>query len=193
MRCDEVPTGAVACAALDATALHIRALEQLLLDLYRDNLIAGTVHTSVGQEYCAACLHPHLDPSRDAFVGSHRAHGHYVAWGGDVIALLAEVMGRDGAACGGRGGSQHLRAGQFFSSGIQGGGSLWGTGLAHARTLDGTGGLVVIQLGDGTLGQGVVYEAFTFAALLRAPVLFYLEWNGWAQSTDTSTTTPGDV
>lgn len=53
--------------------------------------------------------------------------------------------------------------------------------------------MVVAQIGDGTLGEGNLYEAFTFAALLKAPILFYLEYNGWAQSTDVRTTTPGDI
>lgn len=184
---------AVAIGPRTDVALRIRALELLLLDLFRDGGVAGTVHAAVGQEFCAAALHPHLDPAQDSFVGSHRAHGHYLASGAPVDALLAELMGRDGALCGGRGGSQHLHHERFFSSGIQGGGSLWGAGLAWAHRLECRDGLVVVQLGDGTLGEGAVYEAFTFAAIGRAPVLFYLEWNGYAQSTDTAATTPGDV
>lgn len=174
-------------------AMQIRALELLLLELYRENKLFGTVHTCVGQEFCASCLHPHLDPERDVFVGSHRAHGHYLAFGGPLKPFLAELMGREGALCQGRGGTQHLSFQRFFTSGIQAGGSLWATGLAWAQKLEAKGGLAVVQLGDGTLGEGALYEAFTFAALLRAPILFYLEWNGCAQSTDTTTTTPGDV
>jgi len=175
-------------------AMQIRALELLLLELYRENKLFGTVHTCVGQEFCASCLHPHLDPERDVFVGSHRSHGHYLAFGGPLRPFLAELMGRQGALCQGRGGTQHLCFQRFFTSGIQAGGSLWATGLAWAQKLQGQkGGLTVVQLGDGTLGEGALYEAFTFAALLKAPILFYLEWNGCAQSTDTSTTTPGDI
>lgn len=174
-------------------ALEIRALENLLLELYRRDWLFGTVHTCVGQEFCATALHPHLERARDNFVGSHRGHGHYLAWGGPLEPFLAEMMGREGALCQGRGGTQHLCWQGFFTSGIQGGGSLWATGLAWARKLEGRGGIAVAQLGDGTLGQGAVYEAFTFAALWRLPVLFYLEWNDCAQSTDTATTTPGDV
>ncbi len=57
----------------------------------------------------------------------------------------------------------------------------------------GEGAIAVAQIGDGTLGEGTLYEAFTFAVLLEAPVLFLLEYNGWAQSTDVRTTTPGDI
>jgi 2-oxoisovalerate dehydrogenase E1 component len=184
---------ALAAWAPTQVALRARAVEQLLLTLFRANRLHGTVHTALGQEYCAAALHPHLDATVDGFVGSHRAHAHYLAAGGPEDALLAELMGREGALCGGRGGSQYLHHRQFFSAGVQGGGSLWGTGLAWAHRIDRTGGLVVVQLGDGTLGEGAVYEAFTFAALHHVPVLFYLEWNGWAQSTPTSLTTPGEV
>src|SRR5205807_2606331 len=66
-------------------------------------------------------------------------------------------------------------------------------GYAWAMQRRGEGAVAVAQIGDGTLGEGTLYEAFTFAALLRAPVLFLLEHNGWAQSTDTNTTTPGDL
>lgn len=104
--------------ALAESASFIRAVEQCLLDLFRQNRVSGTVHTCIGQEFCAACLHPHLQPARDLFVGSHRAHGHVLAAGVPVDRLLAEIMGREGALCGGRGGSQHLHSGHVYTSGI---------------------------------------------------------------------------
>jgi 2-oxoisovalerate dehydrogenase E1 component len=174
-------------------AMHVRAFESLLLDLFKEGRISGTVHTCIGQEFCAAALHRHLRPGTDAFFATHRGHGHYICHGGPVDQLLAELMGRDGALCLGRGGTQNLAYERFFSAGIQGGSSPIGTGYAWALSRRTQGAMVVIQVGDGTLGEGTLYEAFTFAALLKAPVLFLLEHNGWAQSTDTSTTTPGDV
>jgi 2-oxoisovalerate dehydrogenase E1 component len=177
---------------LDA-ALRIRAFERQLLDLFKDGHLSGTVHTCIGQELCAAALHPHLRRGIDAFFATHRGHGHYLAAGGPEDALLAELMGREGALCLGRGGTQNLKFERFFSSGIQGGSTPVATGFAWALKQRGEDAIVVAQIGDGTIGEGTVYEAFTFAVLLRAPVLFLLEWNGWAQSTDVRTTTPGHV
>jgi 2-oxoisovalerate dehydrogenase E1 component len=103
------------------------------------------------------------------------------------------MMGREGALCLGRGGTQNLLYKRFFSAGIQGGSAPVAVGYAWALRRRGENALAVVQLGDGTLGEGTLYEAFTFAAWLRAPVLFLLENNGWAQSTDTRRTTPGDI
>lgn len=175
------------------TAFWIRAFESSLLDLFKQGLLAGTVHTCIGQELCAAALHPHLVPGKDAFFASHRGHGHYLAHGGPADSLLAELAGRQGALCLGRGGTQNLLYQRFFSAGIQGGSAPIAVGYAWAARRRGENAVAVAQLGDGTLGEGTVYEAFTFAAWLGAPVLFLLEQNGWAQSTDVATTTPGDI
>ncbi len=182
-----------ASEAVVQTALRIRSFERVLLDLFKQGQLSGTVHTCVGQELCAAALHPHLRPDVDAFFATHRGHGHYLAHGGPEDQLLAELMGREGALCKGRGGTQNLLFRRFFSAGIQGGSAPIGVGYAWAMKRRGEEGVAVVQLGDGTLGEGTLYEAFTFAALLKAPVLFLLECNGWAQSTDVSTTTPGDI
>src|SRR5262245_29249369 len=102
-------------------ALRIRAFESLLLDLFKRGLVAGTVHTCIGQELCPAALHQHLLPGTDAFLATHRGHGYFLAHGGPAASLLAEVMGREGALCLGRGGTQNLLYQRFFSAGIQGG------------------------------------------------------------------------
>ena len=175
------------------TAVRIRVFEAKLLELFQGGSLSGTVHTCIGQEFCAAALHPHLRKGIDAFFATHRGHGHYLAYGGPEDALLAELMGRAGALCLGRGGTQNLCFRRFFSAGIQGGSAPIATGYAWAMKRRREGAIAVAQIGDGTLGEGTLYEAFTFAALLGAPVLFLLEYNGWAQSTDVRTTTPGDV
>jgi 2-oxoisovalerate dehydrogenase E1 component len=179
--------------ALWREAARIRATELLLLELFGENALSGTVHTAVGQELCAAALQAHLRPGTDAFFGSHRSHGHLLAHGAPADALLAELMGRDGALCAGRGGSQNLHYRRFFSSGVQGGAPLLATGYAWSQKLRSEPGITVTQIGDGTLGEGGLYEALTFAAVLELPLLFFLEWNGTAQSTDVSLTTPGDI
>ena len=174
-------------------ALYVRAFEQELLELFKQGLLAGTVHTCIGQEWTAAALHPHLRPGVDAFLATHRGHGHYLAHGGPPADFVAELMGREGAQCLGRGGTQNLHFERFYSAGIQGGATPIAVGLAWAARERGEQAIAVAQIGDGTLGEGTLYEAMNFAGWLHAPVLFLLEANGWAQSTDTSLTTPGDV
>lgn len=175
------------------TALRIRAFEQRLLDLFKEGVLSGTVHTCIGQEFCAAALHPHLVEGVDAFFATHRGHGHYLAYGGPADDMLAELMGRTGALCSGRGGTQNLLYKRFFSAGIQGSSAPVAVGYAWAMRRRGEHAIAVAQIGDGTFGEGALYEAFTFAALLQAPVLFLVECNGWAQSTDVRTTTPGNI
>jgi 2-oxoisovalerate dehydrogenase E1 component len=171
---------------------RIRAFETRLLDLFGEGKLFGTTHTCIGQEICTVALYPHLDRDRDAVFTNHRCHGHYLAWGGSMRALMAEIMGKSGGICGGRGGSQHLCDGRFYSQGVQGGSMPIAAGYVHRMRREGTGGIVVAHIGDGTLGQGVVYEAMNITALLQLPLLVVLEHNGVAQSTETSRTTAHD-
>ncbi len=162
--------------------LGIRLFEEALLDLYRSQGLSGTTHTSVGQEAIAAGTLRHLRPG-DGVVSNHRCHGHYLAAGGDAGTLLDEIRGNRGGACRGVGGSQHVHFDRFFSNGILGGMVPVGGGLALADKIRGTGAAVVAFLGDGALGEGVVYETLNLAALWQLPLLFVLENNLYAQST----------
>jgi 2-oxoisovalerate dehydrogenase E1 component len=165
------------------TILRIRALEETLLELFSKGSLFGTTHTSIGQEATAAALMRALDLDRDVVFSSHRCHGHFLAYGGDPTALLAEITGRSTGVCGGIGGSQHLHYKNFYSNGIQGGIVPVALGAAMAERYRQTGAIAVVFLGDGTLGEGVVYEALNMASLWSAPILFLLEDNGYAQST----------
>ncbi len=172
---------------------RIRAFEFALLRLFSEGKISGTTHTSIGQEVCAAGLFPNLDPSRDAVFSTHRCHGHFLAYGGPMRGLLAEIMGKEGGVCLGRGGSQHLCYGRFFSNGIVGGGLPIAAGYAQQLKREGNGAVSVAIAGDGALGQGVVYEALNMAAIRSVPLLVVIEHNGCAQSTDTRNTTAGNI
>jgi 2-oxoisovalerate dehydrogenase E1 component len=189
------PAGAGGNAAEQALAraLLIRAVEERLLDLFAEGKLFGTTHTCIGQETCAVGVVGALDPERDIIFSSHRCHGHYLMYTDAPEPLFAEIMGRSTGVCGGRGGSQHLCVRNFHSNGVQGGIVPVATGVALAERLAGSGAVTVCFLGDGTLGEGVIYEAFNMASIWQAPIVFVLEHNRYAQSTPTVNTTGGDV
>ncbi|MFN8545576.1 MAG: thiamine pyrophosphate-dependent enzyme [Candidatus Binatia bacterium] len=171
----------------------IRAVEERLLALFGEGKLFGTTHTCLGQEACAFGVVGALDPARDLVFSNHRCHGHYLMWSDDAEGLVAEIMGRTTGVVGGRGGSQHLCRDGFFSNGVQGGTTPVTAGMAMAEKRKGTGAVACVFIGDGTLGEGAVYETLNLASLWRLPVLFVLEHNQWAQSTPTSLTIAGDV
>ncbi|MBK8048119.1 MAG: thiamine pyrophosphate-dependent dehydrogenase E1 component subunit alpha [Anaerolineales bacterium] len=161
----------------------IRRTEQTFFDLYAQGQIHGTVHTSIGQEATAVGVVNALDRTRDVIFSSHRAHGHFIAYCDDVEGLVAELLGRAGGVCGGVGGTQHLHTGNLYTNGVQGGIVPNAVGAALAEKLKQSGAIVVVFLGDGTMGQGVVYESLNLASLWALPLLFVLEDNQYAQST----------
>jgi 2-oxoisovalerate dehydrogenase E1 component len=172
--------------------LLIRSVERRLLELFEKGKLSGTIHTCIGQELCAAALGPALGEG-DIVVAPHRCHGHYLARTGDVEGLIAEVMGKRTGASGGRGGSQHIGARNFFSSGVQGGMVPVTAGMALALKLAGRKDIAVAVIGDGTLGEGVVYETLNIAAKWELPLLVVLENNLYAQSTPQSQNLAGDI
>ena len=99
--------------------LLIRHFELKLLELYGRGDLNGTTHTCLGQEYVPVALRPLLGDGDHVF-SNHRGHGHYLARFRDPHGLLAEIMGREGAVCGGVGGSQHLHRDRYLSTGVQG-------------------------------------------------------------------------
>ena len=161
----------------------INSVERELLKLFDKGVLRGTVHTCIGQEGVASGVVNALDASRDIVCSNHRGHGHFIAHTGDCAGLIAEIMGRQDGVCRGIGGSQHLHATNFYSNGVLGGMAPVAVGMAFAEKTKGNGSIVAIFLGDGSLGEGVIYEAFNLASLWALPVLFIVEANGYAQST----------
>ncbi|MGB8212200.1 MAG: thiamine pyrophosphate-dependent dehydrogenase E1 component subunit alpha [Anaerolineales bacterium] len=168
--------------ALYRTMLLIRRFEERLLAEFSTGKLVGTTHTYIGQEADAVGVFSVTDLN-DVVFSNHRCHGHFLAYGGDAYRLAAELMGRTTGLVGGRGGSQHIHWRNFYSNGIQGGIVPVATGMALAQKARQTGKIVLAFIGDGTLGEGVLYESLNIAALWSLPILLVLENNRYAQTT----------
>lgn len=171
--------------------LLIRHFELTVLDLFARGQLSGTTHTCLGQEYIPVAMTQLLLPA--FVVSNHRGHGHYLAQFRDPAGLLAEITGRSGGICGGLGGSQHLYRDGFCSTGVQGEGVPIALGAALHLGRVGRSGLAAAYLGDGTWGQGVLYEALNMAQLWSAPLVLVVENNGIAQSTPAASAMAGSV
>lgn len=167
-------------------ALTIRAFEQNLLNAYSQGHLNGTVHTCIGQEITPVLIAKNIQNLKKLVVSNHRGHGHYLSqYPEKVNELLLEVMGKVGGVSSGYGGSQHLFGEEFLSNGIQGGMIPTLAGATFAMQKREKNVIGVGYIGDGTLGQGVLYEALNFIGILSLPILIVLDDNGYAQSTKT--------
>ena len=173
-------------------AMLIRRVEETLLDLFNKGLMNGTVHTCIGQEFSGVAISEYL--SKDDYVlSNHRGHGHYISRTEDIKGLFAEVTGRKTGCSGGIGGSQHLFAHHFFSNGIQGGMTPIGAGIALAQKFKKTNNIVVSYIGDGTFGEGILYETFNISSKWNLPLLIVVENNEISQSTSIFQTMSGSI
>lgn len=170
----------------------IRRFEETVLENFPKGVFSGTTHTYLGQEANAAGVLDHMLEG-DVVVSNHRCHGHFLAYGGGVHPLFAELMGKASGVCGGRGGSQHLHWRNFFSNGVLGGTVPLATGMAVAEKHKGTRSVVLAFLGDGTLGEGAVYESLNIASLWQAPILYLVENNHIAQTTPSEMALAGSI
>jgi TPP-dependent pyruvate/acetoin dehydrogenase alpha subunit len=175
-----------------AELYRIRRFEETVLENFPKGVFFGTTHTYLGQEADAVGVLYALQAD-DIVFSNHRCHGHFLAYGGDPRALFAELMGKATGVCGGRGGSQHLHWRNFYSNGVQGGIAPVAAGMALAEKLKVSHAATVAFLGDGTLGEGVVYETLNLAALWKAPVLFIVENNRIAQTTPIDLALAGSI
>jgi len=169
----------------------IRLFEEKVLDLFSEGKINGTTHAYIGQEANAVGVISNLD-SNDFLISNHRCHGHYIAFIDDPYKLFCEIMGKKDGMCGGIGGSQHIKDKNFFSNGVQGGIMPLAAGIAFSIKSK-RNQLVTVFIGDGTLGQGVVYECLNIISMWKLPILIVLENNQYAQSTHISKTLSGNI
>ncbi len=175
-----------------AEMYRIRRLEESLLSLFSEGKLSGTTHTSIGQEAVAVAALSHLHEG-DGVFSNHRCHGHYLAYGGDLEKLLSEIMGKKNGICAGRGGSQHICYKTFFTNGLQGGMLSCAAGYALGNRLKGNGNVAVAFIGDGTLGEGSVYEISNITSLWHLPLLIVVEDNGYAQTTPAAFNRAGEI
>ena len=172
--------------------LRIRRIEEEIERRYQQDQMKTPIHLVIGQEAtsvgaCAALR------TTDQLYSSHRTHGNYLAKGGDLNAMLAEMHCRAAGCVGSRGGSMHLidkKVGMAGTSAIVGGAVPIAVGAALAAQLKGEDRVTMVFLGDATTEEGVTSESLNFAALKKAPVVFFCENNFYSVQSPLSTRQP---
>jgi TPP-dependent pyruvate/acetoin dehydrogenase alpha subunit len=162
--------------------LRIRLVEEALADRYSEQEMRCPMHLCIGQEAIAVGVAAALK-NTDRVYSNHRAHGHYLAKGGSLKAMIAELYGRATGCCGGRGGSMHmidLDVGFMGATPIVGGTVPLAVGSAWASKLQKKNEVTVIFFGDGCFEEGVMHESLNFAALHSLPILFICENNDFS-------------
>src|SRR5215469_2280451 len=159
------------------TMVLIRGVEERLRDDSAAGKLPGAVHLYIGEEAVAAGVCAHLS-ARDYATSTHRGHGHFLAKGGDVRAMMAEIWAKQEGICRGMGGSMHVAdttKGILGANGIVGAGLAIATGAAFGAKLDGDGKVAICFFGDGASNQGVTMECMNVAALWQLPIIFMCE------------------
>ncbi|MFC5177785.1 pyruvate dehydrogenase (acetyl-transferring) E1 component subunit alpha [Nocardioides taihuensis] len=171
------------------TMVTIRRFEERCAELYSATRIRGFLHLYVGEEAVATGVLATLG-SDDKVVSTYREHGHALARGVPMDAVMAEMFGRQSGCSRGRGGSMHLfhkPSGLVGGNAIVGGGIPLAVGLALADKLRGRDGVTVCFFGDGAAAEGEFHESLNLAALWHLPVLFCCENNRYAMGTAITT------
>ena len=163
----------------------IRAFEERVQKEFENGNIPGFVHLYAGQEASAVGVCAHL--SDEDFIGStHRGHGHCIAKGCDIEGMMHEIFAKKTGLCGGKGGSMHiadLDKGMLGANGIVGGNPPLAVGAALTAKTKKTNNIAVSFSGDGASNQGTTFEAMNMAVVLKLPVIFVFENNGYGEGT----------
>jgi TPP-dependent pyruvate/acetoin dehydrogenase alpha subunit len=157
----------------------VRFVEEGIAQRYHNGQMRCPMHLSIGQEAAAVGVASALTKS-DLSLSTHRAHAHYLAKGGDINAMLAEIYGKATGCCGGKGGSMHLidkSVGFMGSTAIVGNSIPLGVGLGLSLKYKKSNNISVVFFGDGSTEEGAFYEAVNFAIIKKLPVLFVCENN----------------
>jgi pyruvate dehydrogenase E1 component alpha subunit len=170
------------------TMRTIREFEERLHLEAEAGELPGAVHLYAGQEAIAAGVMARLEPG-DYVSSTHRGHGHAIAKGADLTAMMLEIYGKAGGLCGGKGGSMHVAdfdLGLLGANGVAGGGVPMICGAGLSAKVRGTRQVGVAFVGDGGANQGAFLESLNLAAVWQLPCVFVVEDNGYAQTTATS-------
>ncbi len=175
--------------------LRIRGIEEFIAALYPEQEMRCPVHLCAGQEAIAVGVCANLQ-ARDYVFSNHRSHGHFLAKGGDLKAMMAEIYGKATGCCGGKGGSMHLvdlSVNYLGSTPIVGGiipvaaGTAFGALLKQEKDR-----VTVVFLGDAAAEEGVFCETLNFAALRKLPIVFVCENNFYSVYSPLSVRQSGD-
>jgi TPP-dependent pyruvate/acetoin dehydrogenase alpha subunit len=168
-----------------AGMVRVRLFEERVRELFAGGRIPGFTHTSVGQEATAVGAATALRPD-DYVLSTHRGHGHLVAKGGSLRALMAELFGKATGLCHGKGGSMHIAdasVGYLGANGVLASGCVVAPGVGLAIKQRKTGQVVLPFFGDGAANRGPFHEGLNMAAIWKLPVIFFCENNRWASTT----------
>ncbi len=174
-------------AALYADMLVVRRSEEALIGLFADGEVPGFIHLGIGQEAVPVGVMRALTAA-DTIASTHRGHGHALAKGLPLEGFFAELLGKSTGLCQGRGGSMHvadMAVGMLGANGIVGAGSSIALGSALAHKTLGRDAVAVAFFGDGALAEGLFHESLNMASLLKLPLLFACENNGWSEFSPT--------
>ena len=172
--------------------LSIRLVEEEIANRYSNQRMRCPTHLCIGQEAIAVGVCKNLK-TKDRVYSNHRAHGHYIAKGGNLKAMIAELYGMKEGCSGGRGGSMHLidlDVSFMGATPIVGGTVPLAVGSAWGDRLRGENNITVVFFGDGCFEEGVLHESMNFAALHKLPVIFVCENNDFSVFTHISDRQP---
>jgi pyruvate dehydrogenase E1 component alpha subunit len=175
--------------------LKIRLFEEEVNQLYLSAKMPGLAHLYIGEEAVAVGVCEALRAD-DYITSTHRGHGHCLAKGASVDRMFAELLGKAGGYCRGKGGSMHIadqETGNLGANAIVGGSAGIATGAALSIKMRGTDQVAACFFGDGALGQGLLYEAMNMGSLWRLPVIYVCENNQYTEYTHFRETTAGKL
>jgi pyruvate dehydrogenase E1 component alpha subunit len=161
-----------------------RAFEENAEEMFSLGKVHGTMHLSIGQEAIAGGASTALTKD-DYLLNTHRGHGHFLVWGGDLNRMMAEFLGKETGYCRGRGGSMHIAdvdSNNLGAQGIVAGNLPIAVGVGISIKLRKTDQVVLTLFGDGAANEGAFHESLNMAAIWNLPVIYLCENNQYAMS-----------
>lgn len=167
-----------------AKMILTRTFEENAEEMFTLGKVHGTMHLSIGQEAIAAGAGPALRKD-DYLLNTHRGHGHFLMWGGDLNRMMAEFLGKEDGYCRGRGGSMHIadvESNNLGAQGIVAGNLPISVGVGLSIKMRKTDQVVLTLFGDGAANEGAFHESLNMAAIWNLPIIYLCENNQYAMS-----------